>query len=177
MENAEFIELLRSHTALIHRIAGAYGRDSADKNDVAQEIIVQLWRSRARYDPRFALSTWIYRIAFNVAISWTRREQRHRRAEPLDAHLLTLTHSPPDAPHEDIMTLHACIAEFDELSRALVLLYLDGNDHHTIASVLGLSTTNVATKLSRIRTKLRERLSATIDAIRHDPKEQDYGTR
>src|SRR4051812_6534661 len=85
MESNEFTALVRRHAALIHKIAYAYCRDATDREDLVQEIAVQLWRSRERYDERYRHTTWIYRIALNVAISFYRRERRHRdHRSPID---------------------------------------------------------------------------------------------
>jgi RNA polymerase sigma-70 factor, ECF subfamily len=156
----QFTDLIRQNRKLIHKIARVYCRDSTDRDDVVQEIVVQLWRSRDRYDDRFALSTWIYRIALNVAISFFRRERRHREHRQNDTeHLISIP-----AEHlvdhdvernEDLETLHRCIDELDALNKALVLLYLDGKDYASIADILGITLTNVATKLSRIKKTLK----------------------
>jgi RNA polymerase sigma factor (sigma-70 family) len=147
MEPAEFTVLVQQHARLIHKIAYAYCRNASDREDVVQEIAAQLWRSRERYDPRFKASTWIYRIALNVAISYYRRERKHV-AQPLEE---------PAAPEpsEDVRTLLGFVEELGPLDKALVLLYLDGNDHAEIADVLGISVSNVGTKLGRIKDKLR----------------------
>ena len=143
----ELTDLLRRHAGLIRKVAFAYCRDPAEREDVVQEIAVQLWRARDRYDPTFAHTTWIYRIALNVAISYFRRTVRHR-AEPLPE----LAVDPPDPA---LAQLLRWIDELDVLDRALVLLYLDGNDHAEIAAVLGISVSNVGTKLDRIKGRLR----------------------
>jgi RNA polymerase sigma-70 factor, ECF subfamily len=162
MDTPEFTALLRRHAALIHKIACAYCRDVADREDLVQEIAVQLWRSRTRYDDRYRHTTWIYRIALNVAISFYRRERRHRdRTSEIDEHLLVVE---PAAPSGEIQRLLGCIAELGPLDRALVLLYLEGNDHGAIGEVLGISTSNVGTKLGRIRSKLREALDRPAHA-------------
>src|SRR5262249_29526801 len=136
MQAPEFTDLVRRHAGLIHRVAYAYCRDAADREDVVQEIAVQLWRSRERYDERFRETTWIYRIALNVAISFHRRERRHReRKLPLEE--LPLAVAEPAEPGEDVQLLLRCIDDLSALERALVLLYLDGNDHASIAEVLG----------------------------------------
>ena len=78
MDPQTFTDLFRRHAGLIHKIAYAYCRDATDREDVVQEIAVQIWRSWHRYDGSFKESTWIYRIALNVAISFHRRERRHQ---------------------------------------------------------------------------------------------------
>lgn len=156
MDSTEFAALVRQHAALIHKIAYAYCRDATDREDLVQEIAVQLWRSRERYDARYRHTTWIYRIALNVAISLFRRERRHiERRAPIAEHAIA---SAPVEPGEDARRLLRCIAELGALDRALVVLYLEGNDHAEIAEVLGISVSNVGTKLGRIKTRLRSLL-------------------
>lgn len=154
MDTAEFTDLLRRHAGLIHKIAYAYCRDATDREDVVQEIAVQLWRSRDRYDERYRQTTWIYRIALNVAISFHRRERRHRENSlPTDVEAFVAIE--PVKPRSDVLRLLRCVDQLDALEKALVLLYLDGNDHASIAEVLGISVSNVGTKLGRIKEKLR----------------------
>ena len=171
MDETEFTDLLRRHAGLIHKIAHAYCRDRADREDVVQEIAVQLWRARDRYDERYRQTTWIYRIALNVAISFYRRERRHQgRGQPIEdgelpagalaADSAAAAAAAAPAPDEsaDVRRLLACIDGLGPLERALVLLYLDGNDHASIAEVLGISVSNVGTKLGRIKDQLRAAL-------------------
>lgn len=162
MDATEFTDLLRRHAGLIHKIAYAYCRSATDREDVVQEIAVQLWRSRERYDERYRQTTWIYRIALNVAISFYRRERRHReRGLPLEDGALAIAE--PAEPGGDIQLLLRCIDDLGALEKALVLLYLDGNDHASIAEVLGISVSNVGTKLGRIKDKLRVALAGARD--------------
>ena len=158
MDTAEFTEILRKHAGLIHRIAYAYCRDRTDREDVVQEIAAQLWRSRERYDERYRHTTWIYRIALNVAISLHRREHRNRRrAHPLEEERFFIESVEPS---EEMELLLSAIDALNALERALVLLYLDGNNHTEIGEVLGISVSNVGTKLARIKTKLRTAVDA-----------------
>jgi len=154
MDAPRFTELLRRNAGLIQRVAYAYCRDAADREDVVQEVAGQLWRSRARFDEARRESTWVYRVALNVAISFQRRERRHReRREPVEEQLIAVAEVPE--PGEDVQRLLRCIEELGPLERALVLLHLDGNDHASMADVLGISVSNVGTKLSRIKERLR----------------------
>lgn len=150
-----FVELLEGHERILWKVAGSYCRNEADRNDLAQEIAVQLWRSFDRYDERYRFSTWMYRVAMNVAISFVRSEQRRTRDEvPFDEPAVA---SVPAAPPEsdDVRQLRAFIDDLDPMNKALIILYLDGNDHATIAEILGITTTNVATKVGRIKDRLR----------------------
>lgn len=175
MDVPRFTELLRRNAKLIHRIALVHFRDAADREDAVQEIAVQLWRSRDRYDESFRETTWVYRIAHNVAISFRRRERRHReRRVPGEAHLLAAVAAPELEPSEELQHLLRSIEALGALEKALVLLYLDGNDHASIAEVLGISVSNVGTKLSRIKEKLRGSLEARA---RNPVKERPNATR
>jgi RNA polymerase sigma-70 factor (ECF subfamily) len=162
MDETEFTALIRRHGALIHKIAFAYCREPADRDDLVQDIAAQLWRSRERYDPRFAHTTWIYRIALNVAISFYRRERRHRdQRAAIDDHPIAVA---PIEPAPELARLLRGIAALGPLDRALVVLYLEGSDHAAIAEVLGISISNVGTKLGRIKARLRDALDAPARA-------------
>src|SRR6185437_6952902 len=143
-------------------VAGLYSRTAADRDDLVQEISAQLWRSFDRYDEtRAKFSTWLYRIALNVAIAQARRWPAMDRHEPLSSHHLDSIGSEPVAePDERLEALHAFIGQLDALNRALILLYLEDRSYAEIAEVLGISATNVATKLNRIKQKLRGRMAA-----------------
>lgn len=155
MEAQEFTDLIQRNVRLIHKVAYAYCRDATDREDVIAEVALQLWRSRDRYDERYKETTWVYRIALNVAISFHRRAHRHRqKRQSLDAHAITIAAASVE-PSEDVQLLMRCVDDLGALDKALVLLYLDGNDHASISDVLGISVSNVGTKLLRIKDKLR----------------------
>ena len=160
-----FEALLREHRGLIFKVATVYAHDAGDRDDLAQEISLQLWRSLPGYEPQRAkLSTWLYRIALNVAISHRRRDGARLagRTEPLDSrHLEQIAGGPgPDEEEDRLAALHAFIGELGPLERALVMLYLEDRSYAEIAEVLGITQTNVATKLGRIRQTLRGRAAA-----------------
>jgi len=157
-DDARFLTLLESHRTIVVHIANAYARSAADREDLAQEIVAGAWRSFARYDSGRTFSTWLYRVALNTAISWTRRSSRHsQRREPDETALATVAVHDPDtlAIDDDVGDLRAAVAALDELPRALVILHLEGNSYAAIAEILGITETNVATKLSRIKSQLR----------------------
>jgi len=152
-----FLTMLDEHKKILYKVASSYCRSTADRPDLVQEIVVQLWRSFDRYDESYRFSTWMYRIALNVAISFYRGEaRRSRHTVPAEDSILEIA---AEEPAEDggLQLLYELIAELDELDRALILLYLDGNRYDTIAEILGISETNVGTKISRIKQRLRRR--------------------
>lgn len=158
-----FESLLHEHRRIVFKVAALYSRSAADRDDLVQEIATQLWRSFGGYDEgRAKFSTWLYRIALNVAISQARRWPEADRLEPLDTHHLeTIGGGEPIAEQDErLAALHAFIGRLDPLNRALILLYLEDRSYAEIAQILGVSETNVATKLGRIRQKLRGQMTA-----------------
>jgi RNA polymerase sigma-70 factor (ECF subfamily) len=162
-DQQRFEALWREHRGIVFKIASMYARGAEERLDLAQEIGAQLWRAFAGYDERRAkFSTWLYRIALNVAISHLRRESAGMaRFEPLEpVHLESIAGEPAAEPDERLAALHAFIGGLDALNRALILLYLEDRSHAEIAEVLGISTSNVATKINRIKHRLRDRMAA-----------------
>ena len=155
----QFSALIEEYKGIIYKIANSYCRNAEDRKDLIQEIIVHLWKSHDRYDDRFKLSTWIYRIALNVAISAYRREKkRSDRTSPLDDIIIEPA-AESAQPDPKIATLHRIIDQLDELNRALMILYLDDNSYRDIAGILGLTETNVATKLNRLKLKIKQQFT------------------
>jgi RNA polymerase sigma factor (sigma-70 family) len=147
---------MEEHKKILYKVCHSYCRNPGDRDDLAQEIIVQLWRSFRSFDQRVRFSTWMYRIALNVAISFYRRESvRTRHVVPGSEHLLEAVDETANRS-EEMQVLYQWIEGLDPLHKALVILYLDGNNYQEIADVLGISQTNVATKISRLKETLRQ---------------------
>lgn len=150
-----FEELLEAHKGILFKVCNAYCPNRDDREDLAQEITIQLWQAFPRFDERLRFSTWMYRIALNVAISFYRRESaRTRHVVPGGEALLNVAASPA-GPSGDIERLYESLRSLNEIDRALLLLYLDGNTYREIGEVLGISETNVATRIGRLKDKLR----------------------
>jgi RNA polymerase sigma-70 factor (ECF subfamily) len=150
----EFEALLQAHQGIVFKVANTYCWDPDDRADLVQDMVAQLWRAWPRYDSSRTFSTWMYRIALNVAISFVRKAVRHRQvAVPLDESL----HDTPAAP--DTHAMHDRLQAFMErqppLDRALLLLYLEDRSQREIAEVLGITQTNVSTKINRLKQKIR----------------------
>lgn len=153
-----FLEVVEAHKGIIFKVANAYCRDAENRKDLIQEIMVQLWLAFARYDEQYAITTWMYRIALNVSISFYRKESRRAGINhPLPDEVLALQEDarPADFPHA-IDQLYGFIRQLKEIDRAVMLLYLEENDQQTIADILGLTATNVSTKVARIKQQLRK---------------------
>ncbi|WP_426702466.1 RNA polymerase sigma factor [Rhodanobacter sp. Col0626] len=168
-QQRRFEALLHEHRKIVFKVAGLYSRNTADRDDLVQEISTQLWRSFGAYDAaRAKFSTWMYRIALNVAISQVRRDRGpdSDRFEPLQAHHLETVGGGEGIaePDERLTALYAFIGQLDPLNRALILLYLEDRNYTEMAEILGISETNVATKIGRIKQKLRGQMTASTGA-------------
>ena len=154
-----FTRLLEQHGGIIRKVALGYTNTFADRQDLAQEITLQLWRAYPRYAPERPFSTWMYRIALNVAISFLRRHTHPvRQALSLEENEIEVVDEAAGRtePDERIALLQQVIASLAPLDRGLMLLYLDDHSYREIAAVLGLTETNVATKLNRLKQRVRE---------------------
>ena len=154
----KFLRLIEANKGIIFKICNAYCHNKSDREDVAQEIIYHLWKSGNSFNPDYQFSTWMYRIALNVAISFYRNGRQTIAAAPFTGQVFELedSNTSPDETEEHIALLHKCINELKELDRALMLLYLEAKTYQEIGEILGISTTNVATKINRIKTKIKQ---------------------
>lgn len=153
-----FLALLEAHQKILYKVAFVYCANPDDRQDLIQEMIVQLWRSFGRYDPHYRFSTWMYRIAVNTAISFARSAHRRQRPlVPLDAGLAARLTT--DTEPDELWELREAIDGLDSFDKALVLLALEGHPHEVIGEILGISTSNVGTRLSRVRQRLRQELA------------------
>ena len=155
-----FSALLTQHTGIVFKIANSYARGPEDRDDLAQEIAAQLWHAYPKYDPSRRFSTWMYRIALNVAISHLRSVDMRRRhdAQSLDEGLHDMADdNGPDPEHEQrLRLLKTFISRQAPLDRALLLLYLDERPQREIADILGIGESNVSTRIGRLKQRLRE---------------------
>jgi RNA polymerase sigma-70 factor (ECF subfamily) len=149
-----FNQWLGAHKALIFKIVRAYGDSAMDQDDLFQEISIQVWRSIPSFRHESAVTTWIYRIALNTAISWINKEKKHRNTTGnMESMPDVLT--PPDKPVDDQLAwLYEAIHTLDEIDRSVALLLLDGFSYKEMAAILGITVTNVGVKINRIKKQL-----------------------
>lgn len=160
--SGNFISVIQTHKGIIYKIANSYCKDSEDRKDLVQEIIIQLWQSFEKYNNSYKYSTWIYRIALNTAISFYRKESRRiGKSDPISDAILIIANPLTEVESEEKLSLlQKFISELRELDKALMLLYLEAKSYREIAEIIGISETNVATKISRIKTLLKEKFSS-----------------
>jgi RNA polymerase sigma factor (sigma-70 family) len=158
--NDLFLSVIEKNKGIIYKVSNSYCKDTEDRKDLVQEIIIQLWKSFAHYNDQYKLSTWMYRISLNVAISFYRKGNKHAKTDAITESIIEIAddHAPNELESE-INLLQQFISELKELDRALMILYLEEKNYKEISEILGITETNVATKISRIKEKLRQRFS------------------
>jgi RNA polymerase sigma-70 factor (ECF subfamily) len=154
-----FLSVINANKGIIYKVANLYCKNTDYRSDLVQEIIIQLWKSFGNYNQQYELSTWMYRIALNVAISFYRKDKKDL-STPITESIIALAHEEePGEMEENVRLLYLFINELGELDKALMLLYLDNKSHKEMAEILGITETNVATKISRIKERLRKKFS------------------
>ena len=154
-----FCQLLREHGRIVLKVASTYAWEYEDRRDLVQEIHARLWKAFPSYDESRPFATWIYRIALNVAVSHIRTERtRKQNTVPLDQVLAEDLANPP-IPHgldSQLDFLHRFTDCLGPLDKALLILYMEGQSYLQISEILGISESNVATKISRLKQLARQ---------------------
>ncbi len=153
----EFLELVEKNKKLIYKVSHMYCDDTIDKKDLFQEIVANLWKAYPNFKGNSKVSTWIYRISINTAVSWMRDYiKTNNHIEYTDVMPQMQDETLADAIYDQ---LYCAIGVLNKLDKALILLQLDGYSYDEISEIIGLTKTNVATKISRIKLKLKNHLS------------------
>ena len=152
-----FLELVEQNKKLIYKVSHMYCDSPADLKDIFQEIVANLWKAYPNFNGRSKLSTWIYKISLNTAISWFREYSKH-------THRIKYTNYTPNVINDDgydeiYEKLYSAIEHLGKIDRAIILLQLEGYSYDDISEIIGLTKTNVATKINRIKLKLKNHLS------------------
>jgi RNA polymerase sigma factor (sigma-70 family) len=154
----ELIEILNLHRGLIYKVCNLYCADQEDRKDLFQEIVLQVWKSLPRFRHESALSTWMYRIALNTAITHFKKETRsnnYRSITGIDIPDL----SDGDEREELMKQMFAAIDGLDKIDKSIILLHLEEKSYEEISEIIGISKSNVGVKLNRIKTRLSNALN------------------
>lgn len=159
-QKKEFIAFINSHKNLILKVASIYCSDTEDRKDLVQEIILQLWKSFPKYNPNYKLSTWSYRIALNVSISYVRKTTNRNKA--INRYGEFIEYKVEDKPFQEdgnLNKLYKALEILNPIDRAIITLNLDGCGNKEISDIMGMSPSNVSTRILRIKKKLKKHLT------------------
>ena len=152
-----FVRLVSQHRGMLYKVCRMYCHTAADRQDLFQEIVFQLWRSYPTFRSEARIDTWLYRIALNTAISGLRRRRRIITSvdpDQLPSELQDIQY--PAEKEEQVQMLYAAIGQLTEVEKALTMLYLDDKSYQEMEEILGISQNNLRVKMNRIRDKLRK---------------------
>ena len=161
-ERNKVIQIIMQNMGIIHKVANMFCKSQEDKDDLVQEIMTQLWSSFEKYDDAYKLGTWMYRVSLNIAISFYRKKQTQEQYfMPLDEKLDIISNDENENEGEtnNLELLEKFISNLKEFDKALMLLYLEKKSHQEISEILGITTSNVSTKIARIKEGLKQQFS------------------
>ena len=164
-QSEQFLRVFEENTGIIIKISRAFAKTSHDREDLINDIAFELWKSFEKFKGGSKISTWIYRVALNTSMNFKRKKKK-------DSSFLFFQ----DFKKEDIFPwlieqdnsseseiLYTCIDELNEINKAIILLYLDGNSHDEIAEIMGISKTNVGTRIGRIKEQIKDLINNKIE--------------
>ena len=151
-----YLDILEKHKGIVFKVARSYCSNEFDREDLVQEILAQIWRSLDTYNDASKVTTWMYRVALNVAISVYRKDKSaaYKHTE-IEDRLLTYDMVQESENEQNLSALYAFINELNDIDKAVLLMYLEGENQAEIAANLNITISNVSTKISRIKQKLK----------------------
>lgn len=151
----EFISLLKQHQKIIYKVCNLYMDLHSDREDLFQEITLQAWKAYGNFRGDAKFSTWLYRVALNTAITFFRREKKKPETYLSDS-LPERADVIDNREEEQLKAMYAAIGDLSKIDKAIVMLYLEDYSYQEIGEMMGITANNVAVKMSRIKTKLKE---------------------
>lgn len=155
-EEKKFISLINEHQGLIHKVCIMYENDPDIRNDLFQEIVFQLWKSFSSFRGEAKITTWMYRIALNTAISGFRKQTRIVKTEDLRELHYNISDSWNEDRDDEMQRLQSAIRQLSEIERAMIMMALEEVPYEEIAETIGITQNNVRVRMNRIREKLKK---------------------
>jgi RNA polymerase sigma-70 factor (ECF subfamily) len=158
-QHHDFLAKVNESQGILYRICAVYTNDQEDRNDLWQEILLQLWRSFSSFQEKSSVSTWMYRVALNTALMHQRKKKRRWFHRPIEDKELAIAENISAHRDEEVDLLYTCIHDLPHMDRAVILLKLEQKSYREIAEITGFSESNVSIRIVRIKEKLRQMLS------------------
>lgn len=156
----QFLNTIRQHNGILHKVCRLYCHSAEDRQDMFQEIVAQVWKSFPGFRQEAKISTWIYRIALNTAISYFRKNQRKIHTVILDTHEMpVISEAEEEKQKERLQLMQQAIDRLSDVEKALIMLYLEDKSYEDMEEILGMSQGNLRVKINRIKEKLRKNIA------------------
>jgi RNA polymerase sigma-70 factor, ECF subfamily len=153
---ADFLAQVEAHKGMIHKVCQVYCWNPGDREDLFQEIVIQLWKAWPGFRGESKFSTWLYRIALNTAISGLRKQKNHlvyMEPEKLPAEIKD--ESDAEEKEERLKQFYSALRQLSELERAIIMLYLEDKSYDEMEDILGINQNSLRVKMNRAKEKLR----------------------
>jgi RNA polymerase sigma-70 factor (ECF subfamily) len=155
----EFLEILSNYQGILHKVNLIYFRNETDREDNFQEIVYQLWKSYPGLRNRKSIGSWFYAVSINTSISRLRNKSRIEYREELPESPDTTDIDAETSREDSLSLLLSGIQNLNEIDKSIMLLYLEEKSYDEIAEILGMSKTNVGTRINRAKETLKKTLN------------------
>jgi len=158
----QFLDIIEKNIGIIIKIARVYTKVKQDREDLINDITLELWKSFKGFNGDSKISTWIYRVALNISMNYKRKKKNDSLFQSINDFKKedTYTWLVEQNDSSDLEVIYECIDELNEINKAIILLYLDGNSHEEISEIIGISKTNVGTRISRIKEQIKKNVNS-----------------
>lgn len=153
----EFVAVIKENEGIIYKVSKTYCNTSEDQKDLYQEIVYQLWKSFESFKGNSKFSTWMYRIALNTSITFLKKETKREKASNYPVLKDRIEHV-DNVMEERVALLYKQIQQLNVIEKGIILPYLEGKSYEEISEITGFSTTNIGTRLNRIKLKLKKEI-------------------
>lgn len=159
----EFLQIIQKNQGIIHKVCNIYCDQEDDRNDLFQEIVAQLWRSYPTFRKESKVSTWMYRVALNTAITTFKKRKRRPDQNRLTYENFQLEDVGYDTETEEqIKSLHKAVNNLTGIEKSIVLLFLENKKYEEIAEITGITQNYVRVKMNRIKKKLKKLMDTEV---------------
>ncbi len=156
MLETAFLQLLQAHTGILHKVCNLYCRNNTDRQDLLQEMMLQLWKAFPGYRGEAKPGTWMYRVVLNTAITHIRNEKKQAQVLPLPGNLILPEEDDSSQFNEQWKMLQMAIQRLTDIEKAMVVLYLEKKTYAEMEEILGVRQGALRVKMNRIKEKLRQ---------------------
>ena len=153
----DFLQIIKENQGIIHKVCNIYCDDQDDRNDLFQEIVAQLWKSYPSFRQESKVTTWMYRVALNTAItSFKKQKRRPDQARLTYENFQFKDENYDHETEENIKLLHRAVAQLTGIEKSIIILYLEEKKYEEIAEITGITQNYVRVKMNRIKKKLKK---------------------
>jgi RNA polymerase sigma factor (sigma-70 family) len=154
----DFLHSIKENEGIIHKLVNIYAEKDNDQQDLYQEIVYQLWKSHQTFKGNSDISTWIYKVALNTSLSHIKLKKKYTENNSIQRAEFHVDDTSDNHHENKISEMYQKIRTLNELDKAIIFLFLEGKNHQEIAIIIGLSVSNIGTRINRIKQNLKNKI-------------------